>query len=216
MQSIVYPPTNPMPNNYPSISAPNPLIASNVPNAPNAPNAPISDWSNSLYNSASGVGEFKADLVLFIGLIFSILLFVVGIYMILYDDDDKYLRIKGVVVQPNCTTSSSTIDNQGKTIINYKCNMSINYTINNKSYSKTIFTSGATSYVKDEPIDLMVLKSDYTNVQIAQMSGHTIGNIFILLAMLLSGASYLNYYLTHNYKIFAAAQGISTITGLFR
>ena len=204
MQSIISQ-SNPMPN-VPRTS----MLSSSI------NNPQVSDWGNTLYNGASDVGVFKADLTLIICLILSTILFVVGIYMIIYDDDEKYLRIKGVVVQPNCTVASKTVDAKGISSTNYKCNVAVNYSINNKLYSKTIFTSGTTSYVKDEPVDLMILKTDYMNAQFAQMSNQSIGYILVLAAIGISGASYINYYLTHNYKLFAAAQGASAVAGLFR
>lgn len=177
---------------------------------------PVSDWGNSLYDGASGVGVFKADLTMIVAVIFGVLLVVCGLYMMMYNNDANYLHIKGQVVTPNCTTAGVTTDSHGKTITSYKCNLGVKYVINGKEYSKTIFVNGTANYVANEPIDLMVLKSDFTNVQISQISSSTMGMMMIAVAIVLVVAAYINYYLTHNYKVFAATQGVSTLTGLFR
>lgn len=177
---------------------------------------PVSDWGNTLYDGASGVGVFKADLAMIIGVIVAAVLIVIGFYMMMYNDDSKYLRISGKVLQPNCVKSSITYDDKGRPIDNYKCNVVVNYMIGGKVYSKKMYVSGTTTYIKDEPIDLMVMKNDFTNVQFAYIDRSTMGCIIMLVALGVVGITYLNYYLTHNYKVFAATQGVNTLVGLFR
>jgi hypothetical protein len=177
---------------------------------------PVTDWGNSLYDGASGVGVFKAELMMVVAIIVAALLVVMGLIMIMYNDDDKYLRIKGQVVQPNCVLSGMTKDTTGNPTNNYKCNMSVKYIVNGKEYNKTIFVSGSANYIPNEPVDLVVLRSDFNNVQIAQMNMGTAGTLMISGAFAIVAAAYINYYLTHNYKVYAATQGVSTLTGLFR
>lgn len=179
-------------------------------------NKPVSDWGNTLYDGASGVGVFKADLTMVIGAIIASVLIVIGIYMVMNDDDSNYLRIQGKVLQPNCVKTSTSYDDKGRSTEHYKCNVVITYMIDGKVYSKTMYTTGTNAYIKDEPIDLMVLKKDYTNVQFAYMDRSSIGFIMMLLALGVVGITYLNYYVTHNYKVFAATQGVNTLVGLFR
>jgi hypothetical protein len=173
----------------------------------------VSDWGNTLYDSTSSVGVFKADLVMVIGVIIASALVVIGIYMMMYNDDDNYLRIQGKVLEPNCVKASTIYDDKGKQVDNYKCNIVVTYMISGKVYSKNMYVAGISTYIKDEPIDLMVMKKDFTNVQFAHMDKTTMGCIMILSALGVIGITYLNYYLTHNYKIFAATQGVSTLAG---
>ncbi|VBB17695.1 hypothetical protein YASMINEVIRUS_158 [Yasminevirus sp. GU-2018] len=177
---------------------------------------PVSDWGNTLYDGASGLGTFKADLGMVIALVVGCVLIVIGAYLVVTDDSDKYLRIKGVVVSPNCVKSSVSYDDKGRAVENFKCNMVVSYKINGKVYSKKIYMNSSSSYIKDEPIDLMVSKTDYQNVQLASMDKSTLGSVMVLIAVVVVALSYLNYYLTHNYKVFAAAQGANTVVGLFR
>ncbi len=177
---------------------------------------PVTDWGNHVYSGLGDVGVFKANLGIIIGIILGIILIVVGIYMVANDREGDYLRVRGTVTQPNCVKSSTTYDDKGHPIDNYKCNIVVTYMIDTKVYSKTMFVTGSSNYIKDEPIDLMVDKKDYMNVQLAFMSGSNIGSILMTIALVVVGIAYLNYYLTHNYRIFASAQGANTIVSLFR
>jgi hypothetical protein len=179
-------------------------------------NQPVSDWGNTMYDGLSGVGTFKADLIMIIALIVGLVLVVIGIYMISTDDSDLYLKVKGLVVEPNCVKSSTTYDDKGRPIDTYKCNILITYKVNGTAYSKKMYLAGQSNYIKDEPINLIIRKDDLENVQIESMNRTSMGSLMIIGSLVLVALAYLNYYLTHNYKIWAAAQGTETIVNLFR
>lgn len=177
---------------------------------------PVTDWGNTLYSGLNDVGVFKADLFMIIALILGLVFVVVGIYMIIYDDSNEYLRIKGLIMEPSCTKASTTYDDKGKPTDTYKCSIIVSYKVDNKTYSKKMYLSGNSTYIKDEPIDLMIKKRDLNDVQLATMNNTSIGTIMIICSLFVVAIAYLNYYLTHNYKVFAAAQGTETIVSLFR
>ena len=176
----------------------------------------VSDWGNHIYDGLGDVGTFKADLIMIIALILSAIFVVVGIYMIFHNDDNNYMRIKGIVSEPNCIKTSSNVDKDGHQSDVFKCNLVVTYMIDTKTFSKKIYVTGGSSYIKDEPVDLMVLKTDYANAQLAFMGGSQMGSMFIGGALIVVALAYLNYYMTHNYRIFAASQGVNTIVSLFR
>lgn len=176
----------------------------------------VSDWGNHIYDGLGDVGTFKADLIMVIGLILSAILVVVGIYMIFHNDDNNYIRVKGVVSEPNCTKTSSSVDKDGNQSDVHKCNLVVTYMIDSNTFSKKIYVTGGSSYIKDEPIDLMVSKSNHADAQLAFMGGSQMGCMFISGALMIVALAYLNYYMTHNYRIFAASQGVNTIVSLFR
>jgi len=176
----------------------------------------VDDWGNTIYDGLSGVGSFKADLIMIIALIVGLVLVVVGLYMVYMNDSDDYLNIKGYVIDPNCTKTSVNYDDKGRPIDNYKCNVMVGYNINGRNYTKQMYLTNNSTYIKDEPINLSVSKKDYNNVQIDTMNKSTMGSVMLISALVLVGFAYLNYYLTHQYKIFAAAQGTNTLVGLFR
>lgn len=167
-----------------------------------------SGMTEQVYDGLSGLGKFSAWLFIIIACLFAICFFVGGVFFIRSDDDDKYLRVKGIVTDVNCVDISMDKD---KT---YKCDITVEYVINNTKYTNKLFNTGE-RYIKNEPISLMVKKDDYNNVQIAQTDKTTMGIVFIIISVILLGLAYLNYYLTYNYKVFAAAQGTRTIFQLF-
>jgi hypothetical protein len=201
---------NVVPTNV-STNVPPPVYHSNV-----NPNQPVTDWPNNIYDGLSDLGLFKADLGMIIGLIIGLILIVLGIYLMVYDEDHKYLRITGQITQPNCVKSSTTYDEYGKQTDSYKCNLNVTYQINGKTYSRKIYVSGTNNYINDEPISLMVMKDNHEDVQVAYMNRTTLASILFIVSILLIGICYLNFYVTHNYKVFSASQGANTIVSLFR
>lgn len=177
---------------------------------------PVTDWGNTMYSGLSDVGSFKAVLGLAVAALIGFFLLVVGIYMMFTDNSNKYLHIKGLVVESDCSKSQTTYNEKGYPIEGYKCNITVSYKINDTVLSKIIYTNGSSTYIKNEPIDLMVEKENYENVLLSKMSGMVVGGLMVGGSVLMIGVAYLNYYLTQNYKVFAAAQGANTLTGLFR
>lgn len=177
------------------------------------------DMMSSAYTGLSDLGQFRADLGLIFSLVAALVLIVIGIYFLIYNDDDNYIRASGTVVEPVCTQETSTQQTSNGNHYNttvYKCNLTVSYTINGAQYKSTFYTSGNSGYIKGQPVDLMVTKTDYNQAKLATMSSSTIASIMFCIAFSLVGLSYLNYYMTHQYKIYAAGQGASSIVGLFR
>ena len=172
-------------------------------------------WGNTLYDGAGSIGIFMANFSMIIGIILAVFLAVMGIYIMINDYDDNYFRIQGKVTEPNCVKTSITYDDKGRSVDNYKCNSIVSYIIDNYTYFKNIYMTKTSFYIKDEPIDLMVLKKDHTDVKLSYINRTTIGCAAMIFAISIVGIAYLNYYLTYNYKMFAAAQGLSTLVGLF-
>lgn len=168
-----------------------------------------------LYEGSSALGTFKADIGMIIGLILGALMIVFGLYYILFGTDDQYLRAQGVVMQAQCNPST-TYDSKGNPQSSYKCNITVGYKINGQTYSKQIYIDGSTTYVKDQPITLSVNKTNYQDVSVAGIAQSTMGSMSFVCALVIVGICYLNYYLTHHYKIWAATQGASTVIDVFR
>ena len=170
-------------------------------------------WANNLYDGLSGIGAIKSSIILIVGWTLYVLSLVMGFYLISEDNEEDYLRITGYIIDSNCVKASAKNDIEQN---NYKCTVNIKYNIDNKEYYKNIFMTGHGSiYIKDEPIEIMVLKKDYNNVKVAEISNSTLGSISISVGTLILIMAYINNYLARNFKIFAATQGASTLAGLF-
>lgn len=176
----------------------------------------VTDWGNTLYEGASDVGLFTATLYMIITLIIGLVLIVIGIYMIISDNSGNYTSVQGTVIQSDCSQSTTSYDDKGRSNVTHKCDVVVSYNINNMPYSKRLFLSGSSTYSKDEPIDLFVNKNDLTDAQIAWIGRSYIGSCLMIVALIVTASAYLNYYMTHNYKIYAAGQGTATIYNLFK
>jgi hypothetical protein len=158
--------------------------------------------TNKKVTNLNDVGEFKANFGIIIGITLAFVFVVIGIFMMIRDDSDKYLKIKGFIVETNCDKLSRTYDNEGYSINKYICNIIVAYKIDGIVYSRKMYINGSNNYIVDEPIDLMVLKKDYESVQISTMDETTIGCIFVTIALSVICLTYLNYYLSYKYKTF--------------
>ena len=173
------------------------------------------NWSNTLYDGLSGIGSIKSSIILIIGWALYILSLIAGYYLITEDKDDDYLRITGYIINSNCS-KISTYNKNNLEQNNYKCIVNIKYNIDNKDYCKNIFMTGHSSvYIKNEPIEIMVLKKDHNIVKPAEISNSTLGYITISFGTFILIMSYFNYYLASHFKLFAATQGVTTLAGLF-
>lgn len=165
------------------------------------------NWSH-IYDDLNSVGVFVADLFLVSMITVGILMAIYGIYLILTDDEDEhFMRIKGNVVESVC---EKTITNK------FKCTLTVNYEVDGNKYTKKLYQYDKTEqYMKDEPIDLIIAKSDHNIVKVAFKNMSKWGLTLTLMAIIIVGASYLNYYLAHNFKVYSVGQGIFVILNIF-
>ena len=187
-----------------------------TPTTATKPLATASDWGNELYSGAKDIGIFKADAIMVVALVVASVLVVLGFIMAVTDDSYKYQWVKGTIIEPNCTKASATYDDKGRKVKTYKCSMTVAYEIKGKVLQKKIYLTGNETYIKDEPIELVVMKSNPDNVQLAYTDGSTMGGMLFLSSVVIVALAYLNYYMSHKYSVFAVAQGTSTVFGLFR
>jgi hypothetical protein len=174
---------------------------------------PVSDWGNTLFSDIGNVGKFFAKLGLIIIVIISVFLIVLGVTKIVKNDDNKYMNVNGKIISTECIQNPK---NPNDTTDTHKCSIVVEYTINDKIYTKELFLNGSNKYIVNEPIDLKVEKNNYNNAGLATMKESTTGWILIAISLGLFGIAYLNYYLTHNYRSYAAVSGVSNMVNLFR
>ena len=180
-------------------------------------NVPSKSIGDDVYDGLGGVGRFMTKLSLVVTIIAGLVLLVLGIYFVATDDDDKkYLKVKGTIIEPNCVSYVSSYDKNKNPVNMYKCNIVVTYNIEGKDFEKKLFVDSNKNYVKGEPVDLQVDKSNYENAKIAEMNKTYLGVILIIVAIVAGALSYLNYYLADKYKVYAAGQGASTIFNIFR
>ena len=188
-------------------------------NQAETPTVPSDNFGTDVYNSLSGVGAFKADLILLVVTILAIIMVVVGIYFMMFNDDDRYISVTGTILDTKCVLASPNARNANRSETsestgNYRCNVSVEYNIDGRVFTKQLMHNSDQPFSRNEPVELMVDRSNYNDVRFSTMRGSMVGSVMIGSALLFFGLAYLNYYLSHRYHIYSAAQGTSTIVGV--
>lgn len=168
-----------------------------------------------LYEGSSSLGTFRADLNMILGIIVAVIIIIIGIYLILFNDDNKFMTITGTVINPQCTSRTQYNSNGTKRIEN-DCIVTVNYVVNGKKYSKKMDIDSSINYMTGDKVQLSVNKTDYTDVKLKTISEGVLGWGSLSCALFLIAICYLNYYLTHRYKFYAAFQGAEMVTDMFR
>ena len=163
------------------------------------------------YKGTVGLGQFRATLSIIIAIVICIVLAVLGLWAMLFNTDHLYMLVDGNVVKSECITQKDSS----------KCELTVGYKIDGQDYSKTIITNVSEKYFSNEPVKLWVTKSDYTNIVLASgplatFSSSAIGFMLILVAIMVFGLAYLNYYMTYNYEVYASTSGIGALGSLLR
>lgn len=164
-----------------------------------------------LYEDAASLGRFKALIVLVLGGIISIILFLVGVYKILFSQNVYTLTTNAKVTQiTDCMKTPSQIN---KNTWQYDCSVSIEYTVDNKKYQNTIILS---RNYKLEIGNIMPIYYNPSNPSDIVTETPQSGGLLIGLSIFVMASAYLIYWLSNRFKFFAAAEGTSFITNLFR
>lgn len=174
-----------------------------------------SGFLSTLYDGSASLGQFRASLGLVVAVILAIIVLLAGTYVLFYNDDNKYLTVEGRVLKSDCNPYT-TYDAESRPRESYKCNLIISYQVDGETHSYSTFSRSGEGYVTNEPVSLWVDRDDHSQVMMAGTKNSTIAWIAIGGAAVVLAIAYLNYYLTHRYKIYASGQGAKTIVDIFR
>ena len=159
---------------------------------------------SSLYTGSADLGVFMADLGMVVGLILGVMILLVGFNKTLYEDD-LYLNVMGRVKKILYK------DNDGMESEPYYV-YNVMYNVGDTTYNERINqTHIIKQYMNNEPISLWVDKNDHNNVSLVRYNGPTL----MSLALIIVSMAYVNYYLTHRFKFYAAGKGTSTVFNMF-
>lgn len=161
-----------------------------------------------LYQDAASLGRFKALVILILGGVVSLILFLTGIYRLFA------YRIYSLTADSKVTQVTGCMKTQDiNKKWNFDCTTSIEYTINDKKYQNSIKLSKDNEIKIDDMIPIYYNPSNPNEISVETSSS---GWVFIVMSVFVLLLSYLMYWLSMNYTFFAAAEGTSFITNLFR
>jgi hypothetical protein len=158
-----------------------------------------------VYEAASMYGQAKSIMAAFFGSVIGLILLGIGIYFVTKKDSfDK--DVIGVLDEATCT--SFTITRNGKNETNYKCDLTISYTINSTKYTKQmVLDSSPNPYNKGNSIDLEYNSSNPNDFRLKEIKKSYLGSGSIVVAILIVVGVWLSFWLTRTNKTYAAATG---------
>jgi hypothetical protein len=159
-----------------------------------------------IYNSVSGLGELRSSLGLYIGGGVAIILGIVAIVFAFKNQSDL-IDTTAIVTQVTCKPKDSK---------KYDCDLTVSFSINEKQYTGNFSMTSDKLLAQNDTILVSYNKTNPTIVTAKVTRNTSIALILGIVAVVLFAAVYLNYYLTHRYKIYAAAQGTETIFDLLK
>ena len=177
------------------------------------------DFVNHMYDDASSLGKVQSFIGLVIAIIIGLVLIIIGYYYV--SSSNQYIITLGTITAVNCqniiqnnttktTNTNTTNTNTIMCILNieYKDNNTVFYT-NNLTVNKSIYSVG-------QSIQIEYLKSNPNQIRLPTLSDMTFGYISSGISIVIVLGGLLNYYLSSNYKLYASAQGVKSVYGIFK
>jgi hypothetical protein len=165
------------------------------------------DFASEVYENTSSLGRIISLISLIIGIIVAIVLFICAFT---YQTTPDKPSTTATILSSTC----ATIINNNKT--EYSCVLNLKYTINNKEYTNYITTKSDIYYNQNTIIDINYELDNPNKIYIKSLDNMTISSISCVIGIVIILGSAINYYLTYNYKFYAAGQGVASTVKLFK
>lgn len=173
-----------------------------------------------IYSGAASFGKIRAIIGTILGTIIGIALIIGGIAAI------KHKRIftrKTIGKSVNSQNPPQTIpiSNCDSTIVKdnnrqYQCHFIVQYTVENKNYTKIFNTNSNTNYSEQTDIVIYYDPTNPENVSLYEDDYKIVGYIFIGLGILLLLSSWIGLWIVYKYKFAAAASGVAGAIDMVR
>jgi hypothetical protein len=167
----------------------------------------MSTVGQDLYDGSAKLGVFQGKLKLIIGIVIGVLL-ICSASGLFASDQSNLVDTHGSIVSAECQA------HQEKNSVKYNCNVKVKYNVNNTEYNNSISTNGSTKYVDGNQIELTYDTKNPNSVSEYVIRNKWWALLLLVIALIIIGCSWLNNYLTQNYKMYAAAQGASTVASI--
>lgn len=155
---------------------------------------------DAIYTGLSDVGKAKSTIGLIFGIIISIILIAIAIYLFTRNQKD--------IVNSTAKVTSSNCSKEGKSI---NCQLQITYTINKKVYTGSISTLTSTKYTTGMDVPISYNSKNPLDVTYRQVNDKTVAFILLGIAVLLLLITSVSYYMTSHSKAYAAFEGAEGI-----
>lgn len=162
-----------------------------------------------LYDEASSLGTFTSKMRLFSAIIVCIILLIISI--VLFATKKEYISTNALVKTALC----DSVYNEKSKSSTINCTLEVEYTVDYKEYRNRLVTYDTTHNIGDK-IDILYNKNDPNDISYSVFSTTIIALILLGTGVLILGGAYLNYYLSSNYKMYAAGNAAGEIIDLVK
>ena len=156
-----------------------------------------------VYQGLATVGRTVQLISLIVAGIVSLVLLVIGIYLV-SKKEEKVESTNATVINATCTPSKN----------NYDCKLNVQYKVKSEDQVGSIATVGKL-YKSNDKLDVQYYESDVTKLYQNIASSKTLGVILIIVAVVILIFYGIYYWLTHTYEPVAAVEGASFLTNIF-
>ncbi len=167
----------------------------------------MADFASEVYENSSSLGRVISLISLIVGIIIAIILFICAFS---YQATPDKPSTTATIITSSCTT----VLNNNKT--EYSCVLNLKYIVNNKEYNNIITTQSNTYYNQNTTIDINYELDNPNKIYIKSLDNMTMSSISCVIGIVIIFGAAVNYYLTSNYKFYAAGQGVASSFKLFK
>jgi hypothetical protein len=168
--------------------------------------------AENLYDDSSKLGIIKSLIGLIITIIIGVILIIIG-YTYVFSNN-KYIITTGKILEIICKDIISNSSN--KQVTQKQCTINIQYLDEqNIEYINTLVVDNV-NYTLNQSIQIEYLNTNKNVIRIPGLSDQTMGYISSGISIILILGGVGNYWLTTNYKLYASAQGASTVYNILK
>lgn len=163
-------------------------------------------FGQSVYNASSELGSITSKIYLGIAIVIAIVLVVIGIVL--------FSKNQSNLIDDTANITAITYCNKNPKSQNYDCEITVNYNVDNKTYTKKIQTTSKL-FTIGQNIDITYDSTNPNNATEKITRYKTLSYILFGIAILIVSISSVNYYLTSKSKLYSAALGAESAMSIF-
>ncbi len=168
-----------------------------------------------IFDSAADLGRLKTSIGLIISIVVSVILIIVAIYI---GSQPQRPFTTAFIEEATCETfvvpvrNNHNYDNDFKNV----CTLKVLYEVNSIKYIEYITTRSDIHYAPKQNIEIEYNPINPKNIFIKNLDNATQSKILVVVAILITGVAFVVDHIAQKNKVFAAAQGASTVVNVFR
>jgi hypothetical protein len=165
---------------------------------------------NTVVDETANLGKATSSVSFIISIVIGIILLIIAIY---FGSQPQKPSVKALIKSSKCESETRMVNDKKEVL--YTCLLKVIYTVNNVEYINDMTVSSSSSYNPNTYIDIEYEEYNPNIIILKGVNNSMISSIFMVIAIVIIGASYANYYLSNQSKTYASLQGFSAIGSFF-